>query len=1758
MAVVISAPAAWAYPLYQGSVATPLFGALTLDKVLWNLGVGQDPGTPSAERFRPQTHAPGNVPTQAEREAKLQSLQLNVPGEVTLNPADRINLAAVPADNNGATIHGLEARWESDNELVVSVSLDGQVLARRPGKATLTVSAGSQQEKVIVSVGKGTSSDAAPPPCDRENVGEAGLKFQRIGQPVKEKNVRFAHSASRVSAAAQEEPPTIPVGEVGSIYEPRNAVGSPPNQARVSASVPPAAIEGGSELPGSDSFKFSLPVVSLPGRGIDVKLNLHYNSRIWNESTYASGIKRLTYDVDKGWPAPGFSLSYGRLERRSNNTYTLLDPDGTRHELRAEATPSYFVTRDGTYIRYFGGVNGGSLYYPDGMIVDVVRPGWTGNYYYPSKITDASGNYILFSYDHQANYRLSSIKDTLGRFVRFHYEGASNKLIAVTEPGYHGTQDRQTIRLYYEEMPLNLTGAFQGVLVTAPASARVIRYVYFPGTGSGYRYDYSQYGMIRQVTQLRDMRVSNVPSSTEMGTITSEGQTAAVTTYNYPAGPANLSAAPTYTRRTDDWAGRTAGMNGTMEAPYFTFANDRTEENVVTTITAPDGTETVSTSEGMEDTVVIRKPQNYRYITYSKSRVEWQSMGIGNRRPKLVQTTNEAGQTKTVEYAYSGYANVSQVTERDFNVDATTLGRPLRRTKTQYATDVSFPNYQKYTDRRLLRLPTRVEVFSVQPNGSEVKMSRVDYGYDETELEGRPNAANDPLRIGMHDPRYDPYAPFIEQCETPPCCPDCEPVCTMVPQYQQQNKWRGNLTSVKAYSEAIAGAVGTNKTFRYDIAGNVVSEGAVSCCQQRAFAYDPAYQYAYPTAETRGSGPQQTTRYSYDYHTGVLRTSTDENDQTTTHHYYPETLRPYMTVKPDGGTTETIYFNDMLFAAPDASRMNSAVMTIKSLDSTRSVRSWLFFDGRGNATRAFGDNAGQGHVGARDSEYDEMNRLRRVSNPFYAVTGGQTPVNPTGKWTTLKYDPLGRAIHVTLPDGNAAQNTNVMLVQHAGSVITYTDMAGRKRRQTLDAIDRLIQVDESDDTGALNQTTTYTYDALDNLSKVTQGEQTRFFKYDSLSRLTHERHVEQDTPHQQTDTLTGNQWWSRKTAYNEYGLVIDSWDARGVHTHRTYDGLNRLKQITYAGDPHNTTPTATYTYDEVRPGYFNHGKLTTITTAEVGGTQTPAPPTSQVYDYDRMGRIKRQRQSVSTNTYTLSYDYNLAGLMTSQTYPSGRVVNQSYDDAARLQSIADGAGRVYTGNFSYSAHGGVESETWGNSAVHSIAYNDRLQISQIRLAAGGVERQRYDYSYGQINVDTAALDTNRNTGQVASIDGWVDGVKQWQQRFAYDKLGRLSTAKEVTNDVNGSQAWRLDYTYDRYGNRLQAAGQGNVPVAANEIDGNRNRFLSPYYDPNNSTSPLVVYDAAGNITIDRKFNERQYTYDANGRMRRSDAAYQYAIATYDGVGQRVQHNEFGITRQRVYDAFGQLVADYENNILKRDYVYRNNSLLCTIEADASERYVLADHLGSTRAVMSGGQVVGRTDYLPFGEDIAAYTGLRTPAQGYGYANPLRQGYASMERDMSTGLYHTLFRKYETRSGRWTTPDPYDGSVVLLVPQSINRYPYVQSDPVNLVDPTGLFSIGPGGDKWVKIKTLVDDTIDKECLKRQRAACDKDREGCRAKAAGTFAVATAACAALLFTPWPYLAVLCEIAAGINDLANQKACDTARDACYLRAVDTCKKK
>jgi len=103
---------------------------------------------------------------------------------------------------------------------------------------------------------------------------------------------------------------------------------------------------------------------------------------------------------------------------------------------------------------------------------------------------------------------------------------------------------------------------------------------------------------------------------------------------------------------------------------------------------------------------------------------------------------------------------------------------------------------------------------------------------------------------------------------------------------------------------------------------------------------------------------------------------------------------------------------------------------------------------------------------------------------------------------------------------------------------------------------------------------------------------------------------------------------------------------------------------------------------------------------------------------------------------------------------------------------------------------------------------------------------------------------------------------------------------------------------------------------------------------------------------------------------------------------------------------------------------------------SNNNWVVTDRLGSV--VRSGTETLR---YFPWGEERTTTTQNRDKFGAY-------------FRDAS-GLDYALNRYYSSSHGRFLTPDPYVASASLTNPQSWDRYPYVENDPVNFVDPQGL-------------------------------------------------------------------------------------------------------
>src|SRR6185437_11654350 len=92
-------------------------------------------------------------------------------------------------------------------------------------------------------------------------------------------------------------------GLLASRVQRQNARGSRnPMVAVVSGSAPTKTVIG------SQSYNRAFPILSLPGRGLDLNLTLYYNSRVW---TFDPSSNTMSFNTDRDWPSYGFRLGFG-------------------------------------------------------------------------------------------------------------------------------------------------------------------------------------------------------------------------------------------------------------------------------------------------------------------------------------------------------------------------------------------------------------------------------------------------------------------------------------------------------------------------------------------------------------------------------------------------------------------------------------------------------------------------------------------------------------------------------------------------------------------------------------------------------------------------------------------------------------------------------------------------------------------------------------------------------------------------------------------------------------------------------------------------------------------------------------------------------------------------------------------------------------------------------------------------------------------------------------------------------------------------------------------------------------------------------------------------------------------------------------------------------------------------------------------------------------------------------------------------------
>jgi RHS repeat-associated protein len=1015
----------------------------------------------------------------------------------------------------------------------------------------------------------------------------------------------------------------------------------------------------------------------------------------------------------------------------------------------------------------------------------------------------------------------------------------------------------------------------------------------------------------------------------------------------------------------------------------------------------------------------------------------------------LVDTNQVSKQT----FSYDQYNNQTDVYEYDYGTGA--AGALLRRTHTDFANATNLINGVNYSENsiHLRSLPIRQEVF----DGNGVRRALTTYEYD-TYVEDTT------------------HAPLVSRSS----------ISGLDSAFTSSYMTRGNVTamtrSLLNSTGAITGSISSYT--QYDVAGNVVKTIDARAALQ-AVPYSTTFDYSdnfgTPNEEARTNnapgGLDSESSYAfltkvtnalghiaytqYDYYTGMVVNTEDANSVV-------------FSMDSCSGAGNCDPLDRLKLSIRDVNNLAAKSSTIIDYDdanhviTTRSdmktygdglLKSESIYDDLGRTMETRRYETATSYVATRQ-EYDALGRVSRTYNPF-RTTGDET----YGR-TDTTYDALSRVKKVETFDGNGT-STGIVQTEYSGGQVLVTDQAGKKRMSITNALGQLKDVweitpnDQAEYPGAdgvlfgsQNLTgflTSYEYDALNNLTKVTQGTQTsRVFAYNSLGQLT-----------SATNPESGNITY----VYDENGNLKQKTDARNIITTYIYDELNRVSSRTYQNDA-GVTPAVYYKYDSQNlpagaPSFLRGSSTGRLVAVLYGGTNST---TGNYYGYDALGHVELsiQRTNIgqSDQTYNFpNYDYDLAGNLTSQQYPSGKIILTEYDNAGRINGVTGQKtgeqDKTYASFFSYTAHGAVGSVKLGNALWEHTSFNGRLQPVEIGLGESSAtsDKVKLSFYYG-VRVNNA-LDATKNNGNLEGQT--INGAGlTLTQSYSYDALNRLKTFSETEGSSQTAGLSQV-YEYDRWSNRAVTVGyrqqQGLMSTPQSTDD----------FNPNNNRIKNAVYDNAGNLTS--AVAGHLFYYDAENKMTAHDDTSTVGTLdsqySYDGDGRRVKKVVGSVTTIYVYNALGQMVAEYTDD--------SNPS------QTSGTSYFTSDHLGTPRVITNKDKVViSRHDYMPFGEEIKAGTGGRTTGQGYvDDSDGVRQKFTQKERDSETELDYFEARYYSSSQGRFTSPDEFKGGpndlwsirsgdsrTQALVyadatnPQSLNKYLYAYNNPLRYVDQDG--------------------------------------------------------------------------------------------------------
>jgi RHS repeat-associated protein len=542
--------------------------------------------------------------------------------------------------------------------------------------------------------------------------------------------------------------------------------------------------------------------------------------------------------------------------------------------------------------------------------------------------------------------------------------------------------------------------------------------------------------------------------------------------------------------------------------------------------------------------------------------------------------------------------------------------------------------------------------------------------------------------------------------------------------------------------------------------------------------------------------------------------------------------------------------------------------------------------------------------------------------------------------------------------------------------------------------------------------TAFTYDTQGNLYSITDPENhTTTYVYDAVGRLTRINRPDASSigftydKNGNMTVLTDPSTINHGFGYNRVNLNSSYQTPLSGSYSYLYNRDRRLLQINF---PSGKQIKSIYDKDRIIEIQTPEGNidLTYLCGSKLGSATKGGETISYGYD----GSLITSETLSGILNQSFSYTYNTDFNLSRFTYAGGSL-NYTYDNDGLLTGA---------GNFTITRNA-------GNGLPEAVT-GGALNLSRSFNGYGEIEEENFVVNHQ--NLVSWNLSQDR-AGRIISKTDTVEGVFS-NYAYTYDSMGRLLT---VTKDGNLVE----EYQYDQHGRRI---------YEMNGLKGISGRTYS-YSDEDhllNAGDTAYQYDLDGFLTTKTQgTNITYYTYSSHGELLTVNLPDGRVIEYInDPLGRRIVKKVDGVVVEKyLWQGLTRLLAVYDSsdNLFMR-FEYADDRTPITVTSGGITYYLTYDQVGSLRLVIdASGNVIKRIDYDSFGNIISdTNSAFSVP---FGFAGGLS--------DIDIGLVRFGYRDYDPEIGRWTSKDP-----ILFEGGDVDLYGYVANNPVNWVDPFGLW------------------------------------------------------------------------------------------------------